>query len=150
MFRNCDAGGRRAGDFFLRRAEGEGGRGVKRETLRGSRPGGKAEARGCAFESGRDRTLHSDARGLRDALRHQAGRRRRVATHGRAARAAAARENVRLRLRRPPPRYGRQTRLPPSYGGVCAETRRSGWGVSEIPENFEAVNVWRWGLAPFC
>ena len=64
-----DADRRRAGDFFLWRAEGERSRGLRRQTLRSSRPGGKAEAGGCAFKSGRDRALHSDADHLRDAFR---------------------------------------------------------------------------------
>ena len=69
VFRDRDAGSRRAGDFFLRRNQGERGCGLRRQTLRSSRPGGKTEARGCAFESGRDRALHSDAGGFRNALR---------------------------------------------------------------------------------
>jgi hypothetical protein len=93
-----------------------GGRGHGRQTVRGSRPGGKTEVRRCAFESGRDRALHSDTGDLRNAFEHQAGRGRRTATHGRAARVAAARKAVCLRLRRPPLRYWRQTRLPESDG----------------------------------
>ena len=106
----------------------------------------KPKLGGCAFESGRDRTLHSDADGVRNAFGHQAGGGRRVAAYGRAARVAAARKDVRLRLRRPPPRYGRQTRLPQSDGGVCAEARRSGRGVPGVSEEFEAVSEVR--IAP--
>ncbi len=61
-FGDCDPGHRRAGDFFVRRAESEGSPGFGRQALRGPRSGGKTEARRRAFESGRDRAVHSDAR----------------------------------------------------------------------------------------
>ena len=60
----------------------------------------KPKLDGCAFESGRDRALHSYADGFRDALRHQARRGGRIATHRWAAGIAAAGKDVRLRLMR--------------------------------------------------
>ncbi len=103
-----------ADDFFLRRDQNQAGRGIQRAALRSPRHGRETEARRCAIESRGDRPLHSHSAvfetlasitpgaggelQLTDGLRH----------------AAEERKNVRLRLRRPPPRCRRQTRLPES------------------------------------
>src|ERR1035438_3942577 len=93
--------------------------------LRGAKPGGEAEAGRRTFEPGDYRTVHSDARNLRDVGFNSARGGRRITAHRRPETVTQEGKDLRIHLRRQATRYWRQAGLPESDGGVCTEARRS-------------------------
>src|SRR4029077_6684492 len=69
-------------------------------------------------------------------------------THRRHAPSAAKRKNVCLRLRRPPPRHRRQTRIPESHRRVRPDTRGPRRPLPRLPERLKALIVIMCGQPP--
>src|ERR1039457_3077839 len=115
--------------------------------LRGAKPGGEAEAGRRPFEPGDYRTVHSDARNLRDAGFDTAWRWRRVATHRRPETVAQEGKDLWIHLRRQATRYRRQAGLPEGDGRVCAQARRSRRRFPGVSEDAGAIaTVWVFGV----